>query len=189
MSVRQLIDRIRADKNDRQAKDELYRILSDALLDRIRNKIPPQLRPRLDAEDALNHAFERATSSLDRFQETDEQSFLRWTYTIAKNYILDQYKRRSVHNLRFVSGDQKGPHLSQIVPRKKSSGLTQVMWRDWIENVLQKLTPKEAEVIRLHALHGYSYETIAESWKKTPGAVQRFYSRAWQRLVKLAHAQ
>jgi dihydrodipicolinate synthase/N-acetylneuraminate lyase len=35
-------------------------------------------------------------------------------------------------------------------------------------------------------VQGYSFEEIAESWKKKAGAVQRFYARAWKRFCEIA---
>jgi RNA polymerase sigma factor (sigma-70 family) len=61
-----------------------------------------------------------------------------------------------------------------------------VQRRDWIDALLEKLKPREAEVVRLRWLQGLSFEEIGASWQKTPGAVQRFYSRVWEKLSELA---
>lgn len=154
---------------------------------KIRARIPPRLRPRLDEEDVLHEAFLRAFESIHTFRPSREDSFPAWVYRIAKNLITDVSRRRSAAALHFSRDeDQKGPRASEIAPPRRPSPETRFREREWIEVVLTKLPEKEAEVIRRRSLLGSSFEEIADSWKKTPGTVQRFFSRAWHRFREIA---
>lgn len=187
MAILELIEKIQSGQDVKRSEEELYSLVSQALLQRLREKIPPRLNCRIDAEDVLNEAFLRALGALKRFRPSKEDSFLAWVYRIGKNLIADHNKRRSVMAVHFATEKgQRGPRESQIVPRHPRKVESELVRRDWIESILGQLQDKEAEVIRLRSLHGYSFEEIAASWQKTPGAVQRFYSRAWQRFCTLA---
>jgi len=185
MTALELIDHIRSGNNASHAQGELYSLVRHAILDHLQHKIPPAVRRRLDAEDVLQEAFTRALLAIDRFESSSEKAFYAWVYRIAKNFIADQFKRQSVLAVPFGDDERQGPRPSQIVGRRRRAE-TQIQRQELVEKLLGHLKPKEAEVIRLHQLQGYSFEEIAASWNKTPGAVQRFYSRAWQTLCALA---
>ena len=183
-----LIDRLRQDPGDNKAQEALYGLLREVLLDRLRSKIPPRLQSRIDAEDVLNMAFPRALVRLEGFQADEERSFYAWVYRIGKNLIADAARRQSVNTLHFAGGDEAAGPRASAVPSKKPRAESYLQQRDWIETGLSRLKEREAEVIRLHWLQGYSIEEIASAWQKTPGAVRRFYSRSWEKFRALARA-
>jgi RNA polymerase sigma factor (sigma-70 family) len=185
MTALELIEIIRSGNNASQAQGELYSLVRQAVLSHLQHKIPPAIRRRLDAEDVLQEAFTRGLRAIDRSKFDTEKAFYAWVYRIAKNFIADQFKRQSVLAVPFGDDDRKGPRASQIVGRRRRAE-TQIQREDSVEALLGQLKPKEAEVIRLHQLKGNSFEEIAALWSTTPGAVQRFYSRAWQKLCALA---
>ncbi len=186
MKPLELIESIRCGREIKSSEGQLYALVRTALLARIDAKIPPRLRSRMDAEDVLQAAFLRALQALPTFQPRDDDSFPAWVYSIAKNLIADQGKRRSVAAVRFAQAeDQAGVRESQIAAgRQRPESVIQR--REWIDSVLGQLKEKEADVIRLRWLEGYSFEEIAESWRKKAGAVQRFYARAWKRFCEIA---
>jgi RNA polymerase sigma-70 factor (ECF subfamily) len=177
---------VRSGPDDRVAQEELYSMVRAALLLRLETKISPILRPRLDAEDVLHTAFIKALEGLESFHPRHENSFTAWVYRIAKNLIYNAADRRSAGAVRFHHDENgNGLHESQIVADQPGA-TTALRERDWIEVNLKRLLPREAEVVRLHQLRGKSYEEIAASWKSTPSAVQRLYSRAWRKLGEIA---
>ena len=189
MTALELVESIRSGNNAAHAQAELYSLVRRAVLGHLHSKIPPAVRRRLDAEDVLQEAFLRAMRGLSRFEASSEKAFYAWVYRIAKNLIADQYKRQSVIRVSpFAKDGERGPRESQIIGGRRRAE-TQIQRKEIIDNMLGHLKPKEAEVIRLHQLQGYTFEEIAESWHKTPGAVQRFYSRAWQNLCELAQRE
>ena len=182
MTTLELIDRIRAGDDVQGSLEELYRRVREALLERIRGKISGRVQKRLDAEDVLHGAFLRAVGALDGFQATDDRSFFAWVYRISKNLILDTAKRRSLEALPMAHdvGDA-GPRASGIAARQRGVS-TEYSQREEAQALLGGLNEEDAEVIRLRIFQGLSFEAIAERWKKKPGTVRRFFSRALERL-------
>jgi RNA polymerase sigma-70 factor (ECF subfamily) len=158
----------------------------EALLPRIQARISSRIRSRLDADDVLHDAFLRAMGALGLFTAKSEGSFYAWIYTISKNLMIDQSKRRSVDAQHLVAGSQAdGPRVSQLEGRDgRAQSLLQR--QDRIEALLRRLPEKEAELVRLHRLKGLTFEQIAEAQGKTAGAVQRAFSRVWNKLLELA---
>lgn len=186
METLELIRRIRAGQDVRDSQEALYSRVRLVLLDRLGNRISGRVRARLDSEDVLHEAFIRAMGALDLFDPRSEEAFFAWIYTIARNLILDQSKRRSVGAVHFAAGeDEHGPRASRVEAhiRRPESLLLR---REQIESLLGRLKPREAEIIRLHRLEGLSFAEIAQRWGKTPGAVQRAFSRAWRNLCVIA---
>ncbi|MEM7231036.1 MAG: sigma-70 family RNA polymerase sigma factor [Planctomycetota bacterium] len=178
METIELVEKILAGEDVQSSQDELYRRVRQTLLSRIDRKLPARLRSKLDTEDILHDAFLRAMRGLKLFEAKNEKAFFAWVYSIAKNLLIDSCRRRSVDNVHFAQGeDQDAPRASQVVAeRRRPESLLQK--REWVHSILSQLREKDAEVIRLHKLDGLSFAQIAERWGKTPGAVQRFYSRA-----------
>jgi len=123
---------------------------------------------------------------LDSFHASNDDSFFGWTYTIAKNLISDVSRRRSAMALPFASGQDGDGASGSYIPSRDRRVSTVFARREWINTVLGRMKPKEADVIKLRHFKGLSFEEIAEKWEKSPGAVQRFYSRACQRFRELA---
>jgi RNA polymerase sigma-70 factor (ECF subfamily) len=190
MDLLALVERIRQSGSQLgggalEAQEELYRAVREHLLQHLGHRIPARLRSRLDAEDVLHEAFLRALRSLDRFQATSDRSLLAWIYTIAKNLIADAGDRRSALALPLGRSEESGGVRASQIASKVERASTEFNRREWVESLLGRLKDNEAEVIRLRLFSGMSFEAIAEKWRKTPGAVQRFYSRACQRLRDL----
>jgi RNA polymerase sigma-70 factor (ECF subfamily) len=186
MKSLELIERIRSNEDARNAQDALYRNTEAAILNHLRQRIPARLRSRIDAEDVLHEAFLRAMAALDGFRANSESSFFAWVYTIAKNLISDVADRRSAMALPLGAGEDGESVSPSHIPARGRRVSTEFSRREWIVTVLRRLKEKEAEVIRLRLLMGMSFEEIAARWNRTPGAVQRFYSRARQRFRELA---
>ncbi len=84
-----------------------------------------------------------------------------------------------------VTGEDSGPRASQVVARPGTPE-SQLLRADLIEILLGRLKERDAEIIRLRELESRSFEEIARLWGKTPGAVQRAFSRAWKSLLAVA---
>jgi RNA polymerase sigma-70 factor (ECF subfamily) len=182
-----LIERIRSGQDVRAAQEDLFLMIRTSLLERL-GQIPPAARGRVDPEDILHTAFVRAIAAIHNFQPTSERSFHDWVFTVAKNVIADLLRRRSVRVRRLATEDgERGPRASSI-PQKGARFTTVFRRKDWIESMLSRLAPREAEVIRLRHFQRLSYQEIAKLWKSTPGAVQRFHSRAFEKLRRLLQA-
>ena len=115
----------------------------------------------MDAEDVLHEAFLRALDALDLFEPRSDHAFFAWVFTIAKNLLLDQGKRRSAGVPHFAAGSQaQGPRASQVPAsdRRPDSLLAK---KGQVESLLKRLKPEEAEVIRQHWIDGLAFEEMA----------------------------
>ena len=186
MSIEELVERVRKDPRSGAGQEELYALVREALLDRLRGKIPARAQSRLDAEDVLHTAFLKGISAIDGFESRGEQSFVGWIYRIAKNHILDVVERRSAAAVRFsTERDGSGPRASQV-RSKETRHTARIATREWSESMLKKLEPREEELVRKHLYLGHSFDEIAREEGRTSGAVQRAFSRAVGHLRKLA---
>jgi RNA polymerase sigma-70 factor (ECF subfamily) len=186
MTTLELIENIRTGHGVTECEAHLYDATRAAILDRLRSKMPARLRSRLDAEDVLHEAFLRAMRALDLFKPTSDVSFFAWIWRIARNLLHDESRRRSVAALRLGGGSESGKLRSSLLSARARRPETQVQREEFVDSLLGRLKPREAEVIRLRQLEGLSFAEIARRWGKTLGAVQRFYGRALQRCRELA---
>ena len=88
--------------------------------------------------------------------------------------------------LPFASGEDSDGASGSYIPSRDRRVSTDLARREWIVTILRRMKEKEAEVIQLRLMTGLTFEEIGEKWEKSPGAVQRFYSRACQRFRELA---
>lgn len=183
-SVLELVENIRREGDVTSSQEALYGLLRENVLPRLERKIPSRIRSRLDPESVLHEAFLRALGALDLFHASSENAFYAWVYRIARNYIADEAKRRSAQVLHLAAGDEEGPRASGVRAEQRTPE-SRVQRLDAIENLLMRMRPKDAEIIRLHRLEGLGFEEIAHRQGKTTDAVQRAYTRAWKKLRDL----
>jgi RNA polymerase sigma factor (sigma-70 family) len=189
MDLAQLLDDLRQSRNVRETQEKVYLILREKLLEPLRARIDDRVRGRLDPEDVLHEAVLRALAALPGLQGTTEKEFLAWVYRIARNFIADQAKRRSAGAARFASESRpQAPRLSGI-PSPHRGPESRIQRQDWLEALLARLKPREAEVIRLRWLKGQTFEQIASAWQKSPVAIKRFYTHSWQHLVEVSRRE
>jgi RNA polymerase sigma-70 factor (ECF subfamily) len=186
MDILELIENIRAKRDVQESQEKLYAATREALLKPIERRISRRVQSRLDAEDVLHESFLRSMEALDLFQASEGDAYFAWVYTIAKHLISDQAKRRSAVAFVLAKGkNEKGPRASQIVARTRRPE-SWLLRHEQMERLLGRLRPEEAEVIRLHRLELLTFAEIAERLGKTPGAVQRSFSRSWAKLCELS---
>ena len=180
-----LFDDLKAGRDVREAQDGLYRLVSSALLEPLRAKIPAKARTRLDAEDVLHDAFLRALKNIDRADAKTERQFLAWIYRIARNLMSDQAKRMSAQAVPFATETSSGGGVSapraSRVPGREGSVESSLQRKETLERAFSQMREPEAEVIRRRWLAGQSFAEIATALRKTQKAVKGLYTRAWKR--------
>jgi RNA polymerase sigma factor (sigma-70 family) len=185
MDTLRLIDNVRRGRDVDSSVEALYVRAREVLLPRIERRITGNLRTRVDADDVFHDAFLRALGSLEVFEPAGENAFYAWIYSIAKNRLIDLSRRRSVANAHFVQGESAiGPHASRIADLRRTAASV-LLRRERIDGVLSRLRIEDAAIIRLHQLEEKSFEEIATLWEKTPGAIQRMFSRAVARFREI----
>lgn len=168
---------VRASNNDPEAFSHLYRMYFSQVFTFINFRVSS----REDAEDLTNAVFEKALRAIDRYRPKPAQ-FSTWLYTIAKNCIIDHYRRRrlpldmeteaEVVACTDVSSDPVACVLSD--ERKRT-----------LREALLALTPDQREVIECRFFFELSIIETAEATGKTEGAVKALQFRALEGLYRL----
>ncbi len=131
-------------------------------------------RTREDAEDLSSEVFVRVVQSI----EGQKGRFLPWLYRIARNILIDYYRKKgrsreiSFHGLEpYVSGNEAGP----------GAGLSD----DDIKRMSEDLTEEQKEVIILKFIEGLNNSDISQIMNKSVEAIKGLQFRALSRLRKV----
>ena len=137
------------------------------------------------SEDLVSEVFIRAYRSLGK-TNLNERSFMVWIYTIAKNLLIDHFRKNT------GTTEELDPVLDQIqVPEeeilKESSSLFRKEFS--FENTelitaLDGLTGLQKDIIILRFVEDMDYDTIAGIFNKSKGTIRGIIFRAMQGLRK-----
>ncbi len=137
-------------------------------------------RSREDAEDAMQDAFMKAYSHLDRFQE--ESRFYTWLVRIAANEALMRLRKRRPNQ---VSLDEPIETDEDFVPLQiedwgpsPEQRFAQTEMRDILRGVVEELAPDFRTVFVLRDVEGLSTEETAEAVGISEAAVKSRLLRA-----------
>lgn len=166
-----------AARHDLDAFGRLYRLYFSQVFTFINFRISN----REDAEDLSNTVFEKALAAIGRYEPKPAQ-FSTWLYTIAKNYIIDHYRKRRIPIDNDVepesaagmdpSGD---PERKVLMDERKRT----------LREALRELTPDQREVIECRFFFELSIQETAVTMMRTEGAVKALQFRALDNLHRL----
>ena len=128
-----------------------------------------------EPEDVLGEVFVQVARSLPRFRGTGDEDLRRWVFTIARNRVIDdarKRKRRPPIAATDAAPDRAGPPADD--------GLD----RDLLE-ALGQLTPEQREVVTLRFVADLSLDDVAKITGQTTGAVKAMQSRALAQLARI----
>ncbi len=179
MTNEQSIERLvaRAREGDRGAFETLVARHRDRLLASIRNRRGPRQDGRDEAEDVLNETLVRAFQSLPTFELREEDSFLRWLFTIARNVEVDSARRQARTTLSLSAAQEAqdpGPSPSASLRRNERF--------ERLEKAIAALPPHYREVIRLARIEGLKTQEVAARLGKSEEAVKHILARALREL-------
>ncbi|RLE00796.1 MAG: hypothetical protein DRI99_08250 [Candidatus Aminicenantes bacterium] len=170
----------------RQGQTEAFRRLFELHREKIMSIAYSYLRNTQDAEDILQETFIKAYQALPSFQVKNRMNFSSWLTRISINCCLDllrhyQARQRKETNwaqnqLTNSAGDLKGGNPESV-------GQLQTL-KDKIENLLEKLPPKQRMVFILRHYQGFTIREIAEDMGVSEGTVKRMLFRAFGRIRK-----
>ena len=168
---------VRASHRDPSAFTYLYRFYFSQVFTFINFRVSR----REDAEDLANGVFEKALGAIDRYQPKPAQ-FSTWLYTIAKNCIIDHYRKRRLP----LDGEAE----TDVVPATDH-------WCDpvacillderkrTLREALHELTLDQREVIECRFFFELSIQETATAMARTEGAVKALQFRALDNLHRL----
>ena len=137
-------------------------------------------RNREDAEDAMQDAFMKAYSHLDKFQE--DSRFYTWLVRIAANEALMRLRKRRPNQ---VSLDEPIESEDDLLPQQiedwgpsPEQRFAQTEMREILRNVIEDLQPDFRVVFLLRDVEGLSTEETAEAVGISEAAVKSRLLRA-----------
>lgn len=129
-------------------------------------------KTREDAEDLAGEVFVRVVSSI----ETQKGDFVAWLFRIAKNLLIDYY--RKIGKTKEISLDQMAIEPLPASYKYEKDTLD----TEDIKKMLNLLTDEQKEVITLKFLEDYTNKDIARIMNKSIGAVKALQFRAFSAL-------
>ena len=161
-------------KRARKGDDDALTQLCEYIYGRIYSFVYYRVNHREDAEDLTGDVVVKIIRSLER----QKGNFHAWMYRIARNALIDFYRRRGV---------RKEVSLANVhnEPVDERSGIDDgMLTQDKLRQGLKELTIEQQEVIMLKFIEGYSNEEVAARLKKSVGAVKLLQFRAIRALRK-----
>lgn len=112
---------------------------------------------RAEAEDITQEVFIKIFQSIDKFREQSE--FSTWLYRIAYNTTISQLRKRK-HE--FYAIEDKFDNIPDQDINASIDTLTTQQQLQYLDIVLEKLSPDDAMLISMFYLHGHTIQNISE---------------------------
>lgn len=101
------------------------------------------------ASEILLHVFE----SIHNYNGVN--SFSTWLYTLARNRMVDQLRKKQMTTAPLEDRDVRDPHTPETLMIKKSE-------QETVKDAVNRLSPSDRELIYLHYYEGLKYRAISE---------------------------
>jgi RNA polymerase sigma-70 factor (ECF subfamily) len=170
---------------DRSLREQFPRILAAACAGgewawrELYEAIAPQLTRYLRArgvpepDDVVGETFVKVVRYIDGF-EGDEAAFRTWVFTIGRNLVVDDLRKRARRPVDVVSDDQ----LATAAPHGDTEDdAMQDLASAHIEEILRHLSVDQRDVLLLRILAGLTIAEIAQVVGKKEGAVKMLQAR------------
>ena len=145
---------------------EVYRRLAPAVLGYLRSQRAP------DPEDLLGEVFLQVARSLPRFRG-DDDDLRRWVFTIARNRVIDDARRRS-----------RRPRLADQPPPEPTAPSADQPIDPELLDALAQLSDAQREVVALRFVADLALEDVAKVTRRSVGAVKSLQHRGLQELAR-----
>jgi RNA polymerase sigma-70 factor (ECF subfamily) len=132
------------------------------------------------AEDLTEEAFVRAWTALPKY-EPQGYRFTSWLYRIARNLVVDHYRKQPNRTTEDDVGMENLPD-PQMLPEDQ---LADHQDYESLANAIKQLGDDEQQVIVLRFMEGLSHREVAEVIGKSEGASRVIQHRALEALVGL----
>ncbi|MFH0834707.1 MAG: sigma-70 family RNA polymerase sigma factor [Patescibacteria group bacterium] len=131
---------------------------------------------RETAEDLTSQTFIRALEKIDSF-DPRRGNFNSWIYAIARNSVIDHFRSaKKMQNIDDIFDLADATDISAEFAQKSDF--------DEIRSALQKISPRQREIILLRIWDGMKFREIAEVLEKSEAAVKMDFARGIKNLKK-----
>lgn len=173
--ARELLERAR--RYEDRALTRIYTLFSDRVFRFIYYRI--QDRPR--AEDLTNEVFVRMLESIERFRPSGQDIALAltgWIFTIARNMVIDDYRRQKVRVTDPLSDDE-----DDLVDSHNDLELH--LTRADLQSALGQLTEEQQTVLLLRFEEGFTSGQIGTMMGKSEMAIKALQRRGLASMARL----
>lgn len=162
----------------RSGDGRAFGVMYESLSRRVRSFVA--LRGAADPDGTVNEVFVKVFTNLDGFVGNEIQ-FQAWIFTIARNSVIDEARRRSrrIKETPFDDGLE-----SWVVGGDAEIEAIEQLGGDWVLAQLDVLTPEQRDVVVLRVVSDLTIEAIADVLGKQVGAVKAMQRRAFQTLAR-----
>jgi RNA polymerase sigma-70 factor, ECF subfamily len=164
---------LKAQCGDIDAMRVLYESSFDCLYRYIRFKVSNDA----DAEDIVAEAFTKAFESIRQFKS--QSTFKTYVYTIAKNLLVDFYKKNSQTT---ILTEEFADSIQEEANSRVGSKVQKLL--DHVKSVMTKLNSKENEVVTLRFISGLNVDDVSKSLGLSESNVKVLTHRAIQKIKK-----
>ena len=152
--------------------------LYDHYFPKIYNYIYHKVNNRQLAEDLVSETFYKAMANINRY-EWQKRSFACWLYTIARNQVIDNYRKQSPVFLDGSEAELPSPEKNN--PEEK---FLRDVTRDELLELIRTLSQDQQDALLLRFREELKIKEIAQILNKNEGAVKALMFRG---LKKLRH--
>lgn len=166
-------------KQSLKGNEQSLRVLYEKYIPSVFNFIYRLAPPEFDVEDIVQEAFVKAWLNLKKFDQS--KSFKTWIFTIAKNVLFDQIKKKQPIAFSQLESDEEGnvPELDVADSRPLADEVLNAIDSDKrFEELLQILNPVQRAVVISHAIEGLTFSEIGEVLGQPMDTVKTRYRRA-----------
>lgn len=126
----------------------------------LRSFIRRRVRSQDDAEDVLQDVWHQL---LDAASDGPIEHVAAWLYTVARNRIIDQYRRRSAQSLNASEIDAEELQWLGMMPDQSQMGdETRAVWWSEFTAALAELPAEQRQVFLWHESDGLTFQQISQ---------------------------
>ena len=184
----------RAGEGDGRARDQLLAHHRDRLRHLVAVRMDRRLLRRIDPSDVVQEALADASLRLSEYVRQRPLPFYPWLREIAWLRLVDLHRQHVLAEKRSVRREVgqalllPGESVAELADRLLAKGLSpsehmkQDELRQQVRQALERLSPRDREVVVMRHLEQLSMAEIAAVLQITEGAVKVRHLRALQRL-------
>lgn len=144
----------------------------DAFADAIFRYVSFRVRSPEDAEDLTDQVFLKMIEALPAYDDRG-LPFAAWLYRIARNLLVDRYRRSSREPVALSEAIEARGHGSD--PFAAAAG---TLDREAVRQALGELTEEQRQVVVLRFIEGWDVAEVAEAMGRKTGAIHALQHRA-----------
>lgn len=164
-------------------RDEIFTKTYYLHRDRIYWYIRKKVSTNEIAEDIASDVFIRLLENEDILYNKDKKRVQAWLYFVARNMVIDSYRKKE-NNVQKISSAQDDD-IFDLLAVAEDNTLYEIIAqeeRDKVKEILEKLDPKDREVITLKLFDDLKFIQIAKILNEEEGSVKMRYYRAIKRI-------